>query len=161
MGTQKRYIYKSRIGNILITSNGNKLEEITFVNDDFDIVNQYDEAIDKTIKWLDLYFSKERSNELPPIEMEGNEFQKKIYKILLEIQYGKTVSYEYVKNRYLDITGRKTMATQAVAHAISKNRIAIIIPCHRVISKNGNIGGYAFGTETKRKLLEIEGVFID
>lgn len=155
-----KYVYESVFGNILISSNSNKLEGLTFVNDDFGIVNQHDKAIDKTIEWLDLYFSKEKPNELPPIEIEGNEFQKKIYKILLEIPYGKTVSYEYVKNRYLDITGRKTMATQAVAHAISKNRIAIIIPCHRVISKNGNIGGYAFGIEKKRKLLEIEGVFI-
>lgn len=83
---------------------------------------------------------------------EGTEFQKKVWKELLNIPWGKTVSYFDVAQAVGNPLG-----VRAVASAIGRNHIAIFIPCHRVISKSGSLGGYTGGTPIKKKLLKIEG----
>lgn len=83
--------------------------------------------------------------------LECSEFQKTVWKELLKINYGRTISYSGVANL---ISYPK--AVRAVASAIGKNPISIIVPCHRVIRKNGLIGGYAWGANMKRALLDVE-----
>jgi methylated-DNA-[protein]-cysteine S-methyltransferase len=83
--------------------------------------------------------------------IECSEFQKLVWKRLLKINQGTTISYSEVANQ---ISYPK--AVRAVASAIGKNPISIIVPCHRVIRKNGLIGGYAWGIKMKKALLDVE-----
>ncbi len=102
-------------------------------------------------KELNLYFSGKLKNFTVPIFMDGSEFQKKAWHELIKIPYGETRSYlEQAKK----IGNEK--AFRAVANANGKNQIAIIIPCHRIINSNGDLGGYGGGIERKKWLLEHE-----
>lgn len=85
------------------------------------------------------------------IFMEGTDFQKNVWKELLKIPYGKTVSYKYIADKI----GNKK-AFRAVGNDNNKNKISIIIPCHRVIGSNGKLVGYANGIDMKKFLLELE-----
>jgi methylated-DNA-[protein]-cysteine S-methyltransferase len=108
-------------------------------------------VIRQSFAQLDEYFAgKRRSFELP-LSAKGTEFQKKVWDALLQIPYGKTVSYSEIAK-----TIGRPKACRAVGLANGKNPIAIIIPCHRVIAAGGGLGGYAYGLEIKKKLLEIE-----
>lgn len=86
------------------------------------------------------------------MKAQGSEFQKKVWKELLKIPWGKTVSYFEIATRL-----ESPQSVRAVASAIGKNPIAIFIPCHRVIAKSGGLGGYSGGLPTKINLLHIEG----
>ncbi len=82
----------------------------------------------------------------------GTEFQRAVWKALAAISYGATVSYAELARR----VGRPT-AVRAVARAVGENRIAVIVPCHRVVGSNGDLTGYGGGVWRKARLLEIEG----
>lgn len=97
------------------------------------------------------YFLNERQNFDIKIKPKGTEFQKLVWSELRKIPYGKTKSYSEIA-----IALGKPNAQRAVGFVCNKNPIMIIIPCHRVILKNGNIGGFAYENKTKQKLLEIE-----
>ena len=100
---------------------------------------------------LDEYFSGKRKHFDIKTKTSGTAFQKLVWNKLKKIPYGKTKSYSEIA----ESIGNKN-AQRAVGSACNKNPIAIIIPCHRVISKNGNLGGFAYGNEVKQKLLKIE-----
>ena len=146
---EKSY-YKSAIGTLEIICENNKLVSLklvdycekTSVETDFikDIKNQLDE-----------YFSGKRTIFNIKINPKGTDFQKLVWKALQKIPYGKTKSYSEIAAA----TGNKN-AQRAVGNACNKNPIMIIIPCHRVISKNGNTGGFAYGNSVKKKILELE-----
>lgn len=87
----------------------------------------------------------------------GSEFQKKVWKILREIPYGKTITYGEIKNR-LQLETKRNVSAQAVGSAVGHNPISIIIPCHRVVGKDGNLTGYAGGIDKKIQLLMLEGL---
>lgn len=97
------------------------------------------------------YFAGKLKNFTVPLEAPGTEFQKKVWRVLQDIPYGKTRSY---KDQALAINNLK--AIRAVATANGDNRIAIIIPCHRVIGSDGSMTGYGGGVWRKQKLLELE-----
>ncbi|MCT4642717.1 MAG: methylated-DNA--[protein]-cysteine S-methyltransferase [Bacteriovoracaceae bacterium] len=86
-----------------------------------------------------------------PLNIEGTIFQRKVWEKLQKIPYGKTYSYKELA----ESIGNKK-ASRAVGNANGKNPISIIVPCHRVISSSGDLGGYAGGLDNKRRLLEIE-----
>ena len=104
---------------------------------------------------LEKYFNKELKSFDIPLRLSGTPFQKRVYSQLLQIPYGSTISYQELAKR----VGNEK-ASRAAGNANGKNPIAIIIPCHRVIAKNGSIGGFSGGLNIKRKLLELEGVKI-
>lgn len=110
------------------------------------------EIIEKTIIQLGEYFEKKRKEFDIPILLVGTEFQKRIWQLLREIGYGETAAYSTLAERYGD-----KKAVRGTAQAVGKNPISIIVPCHRIIGKNGTLTGYAGGLETKNKLLQIEG----
>jgi methylated-DNA-[protein]-cysteine S-methyltransferase len=111
-------------------------------------------------KWLSIYFSGKEPDFMPPLMPEGSPFQKSIWNILCKIPYGKTTTYgEIAKQFDLVNKGRHTSA-RAVGSAVGHNPVSILIPCHRVIGKNGDLTGYAGGINTKRKLLQMEGIAI-
>lgn len=86
-----------------------------------------------------------------PLHIIGTEFQKKVWNALLEIPYGETRSYQDIAIRI-----GNPKAVRAVGGACNRNPIGIIIPCHRVVGKNGNLTGYAGGLDYKKMLLEHE-----
>lgn len=102
-------------------------------------------------KELQQYFSGQRQKFDVPLDIQGTEFQKKVWQQLSQIPYGKTFSYSDIASRI-----KKPKAMRAVGSANGKNPIWIIIPCHRVIAANGTLGGYAGGLPMKKKLLELE-----
>ena len=77
---------------------------------------------------------------------------------MLEIPYGQTVTYGELAERIAAGRGLERMSAQAVGGAVGANPIALIVPCHRVIGKNGNLTGYGGGLDRKAKLLELEGI---
>jgi len=110
--------------------------------------NQY---IKQMKKELDEYFQGKRKKFNVPLVYPGTPFQQKVWKELLRIPYGKTFSYEEIARRI-----GLPQAQRAVGHTNGLNRIAIIIPCHRVVNKNGKLGGYGGGIWRKQKLLSLE-----
>ena len=79
-----------------------------------------------------------------------------VWDILLQIPYGKTISYGEIARQIAEKCGIPRMSAQAVGGAVGHNPIAIIIPCHRVVGADGSLTGYAGGLDKKNKLLELE-----
>ena len=100
---------------------------------------------------LNEYFAKERKEFTLPIELIGTSFQQKVWKMLQIIPYGETRTY---KEQAIAVGNPK--GVRAVANADAKNRISIIVPCHRVIGTNGTLTGYAGGLDRKKFLLDLE-----
>jgi len=94
------------------------------------------------------YFAGTRKEFDIPLDIEGTDFQKKVWNELQKIPYGKTISYKSLSEKLGDVK-----AIRAVGKANGQNPISIIIPCHRVISANGTLVGYAGGLAIKEKLL--------
>ncbi|HOG04716.1 MAG TPA: methylated-DNA--[protein]-cysteine S-methyltransferase [Paludibacter sp.] len=97
------------------------------------------------------YFKGERKEFNIPLDLVGTDFQKKVWKSLIEIPYGSTISY----GEQAKLIG-KPKAVRAVANANAKNKVSIILPCHRVIGADGKLTGYGGGLWRKEKLLELE-----
>jgi len=100
---------------------------------------------------LDEYFAGQRRNFELPLEYPGTDFQQRVWSTLLTIPYGETWSYLQLARTIGDVK-----ATRAVGTANGMNRIAIVIPCHRVINASGELGGYGGGLWRKRILLDLE-----
>ncbi len=98
------------------------------------------------------YFAGERKKFNLPLDLEGTDFQKKVWKELQKIPYGKTISYKALSEKIGNVK-----AIRAVGKANGQNPVAIIVPCHRVIGSDGNLTGYASGLDIKEKLLLLEG----
>lgn len=94
------------------------------------------------------------SSELPPLDLRGTAFQQKVWQALLKIPSGETRSYSQLAAT-LDIAD----GNRAVASACGQNTLAVLVPCHRVLRANGDLAGFRWGVERKRKLLEREGAF--
>lgn len=111
------------------------------------------EIFANTGQWLERYFAGEApSAERIPLDLRGTDFQRLVWRELCRIPYGTTVSYGELAHRI------GCRSAQAVGQAVGKNPVSVIVPCHRVIGKNGALTGYAGGLEKKRELLKIEGI---
>lgn len=102
---------------------------------------------------LDAYFEKRLFSFDVSYSLQGTEFQKEVWQALSEIPYGQSVSYQDIAQKI-----NRPQAMRAVGQAVHFNPIPIIVPCHRVIPKNGGVGGYAGGVELKKFLLKLEGI---
>ncbi|MFY7992610.1 MAG: methylated-DNA--[protein]-cysteine S-methyltransferase, partial [Bacteriovoracaceae bacterium] len=102
-------------------------------------------------KELEEYFSGKRRNFDIPLDVDGSDFQKKVWNQLQKIPYGKTCAYKDIATKLRDPN-----ASRAVGTANGKNPLWIVVPCHRVITASGSLGGYAGGLEMKTKLLQLE-----
>ena len=146
------FCYDTEIGTIKISENDGRIIGLGF--SDLKKENEIEKetnSIRKTYVQLKEYLSGKRKNFDIEIEMIGTEFQKKVWKELLNIPYGETRSYKDIATA---IGNEK--ACRAVGNANNKNPIAIIVPCHRVVGSNGSMTGYAGGIDIKEKLLKIE-----
>ena len=104
---------------------------------------------------LNSYFKGELKDFSLPFRLSGSEFEKRIYQELSLIPYGETLSYQDLANQI-----NSPNSARAVGNALGKNPLLLLIPCHRVICKNGKLGGYVLGGEKKRELLGLEGYTI-
>lgn len=158
--------YDSPIGKLTLVSNEHELIAIWIEQQKYFLNHLEHEQIKKenvpvlkrTKNWLDRYFSKKCPccQELP-LSPIGSDFQKSVWKILCTIPYGTVVTYQEIAKKYEEKTGRKT-SPRAIGNAVGHNPISIVIPCHRVIGKNGKLTGYAGGIERKKQLLQLEDV---
>jgi O-6-methylguanine DNA methyltransferase len=103
---------------------------------------------------LDDYFLGKRQYFETPLSLKGTTFQREVWRELLKIPYGTTISYGELANRVGRITPGQS---RAVANANARNPIAILVPCHRVVGADGNLTGYAGGVWRKQALLVLEG----
>jgi AraC family transcriptional regulator of adaptative response/methylated-DNA-[protein]-cysteine methyltransferase len=110
--------------------------------------------IDLIEKELELYFLGKLTQFNTPICFIGTDFQQKIWRELQKIPFGETRSYLDIANKI----GKPT-AFRAVANANAANRLAIVVPCHRVINSNGELGGYAGGLDRKMFLINHEETY--
>ena len=165
--------YNSPLGPIVIESDGEALTGLRFGDSGIgkalhpmpthatSSLSIFDEAI----RWLDDYFAGKQTKNAVMLKKDalnqknvariaanpqGTAFQKRVWTTLLTIPYGKTVSYGEIAR----MVGCKS--AQAVGQAVGANPIALIIPCHRIIAAQSQLGGYEYGIEIKKQLLHIE-----
>lgn len=142
---------ESPCGLIKIIATDTKLEEIRFLNHiEQDFTNE-NEITKKFSKELSEYFFQRRKTFSMDLILKGTEFQKEVWNALMEIPYGEVITYKDLAEK---IDNPK--AYRAVGNANNKNKIPIIIPCHRVIGSKGNLVGYAGGIDLKYFLIEHE-----
>ncbi|WP_417462200.1 methylated-DNA--[protein]-cysteine S-methyltransferase [Kordiimonas sp.] len=108
-------------------------------------------VIDEAAKQLKEYFTGKRKSFDLPLEMHGTDFQRAAWQALLTVPYGETASYEA---QAIKLGGREKV--RAVGTANGMNPISIIVPCHRVVGKDGSLTGFGGGLEAKRWLLDLE-----
>lgn len=165
MRTNVQYIshYKSPLGDILLAADDMGLSGLWFEEQKYfaaglnDRCEERELPVFETAKhWLDIYFSGNEPDFMPPLHLIGTEFQKEVWNILLGIQYGKTMTYGEIAARLAEMRGSGTMSPQAVGGAVGHNKISVIVPCHRVVGAGGSLTGYAGGIDKKLKLLELE-----
>ena len=156
-------IMKTPLGEVRLRSDGESLTGLWFVGqvndvkDNRDIEIKDDLPIFKQVEtWLESYFSGEETPITIPLQPKGTIFQERVWKILKEIPYGETMTYGDIAQRIAKEKGVATYSAQAVGQAVGKNPISILIPCHRVLGKNGALTGYAGGVHRKEELLRIE-----
>ena len=149
--------YISSLGPIVIESHGKAITGLQFSNAKTSAVPTAPKEavptppiIAETLRWLEDYFAGKRPCNVPRLNPQGTAFQKRVWQALLTIPYGETLSYGEIA-RMVDCR-----SAQAVGQAVGANPIALIIPCHRVIAAHGKIGGYEYGIEIKKRLLEQE-----
>ena len=110
----------------------------------------------KVKRWLDIYFSGQQPQFTVPLHFIGTAFQKEVWALLCAIPYGQTTTYGAIAKQLAAKRGLPQMSAQAVGGAVGHNKISIIVPCHRVVGKNGSLTGYAGGIDKKTALLRLE-----
>ena len=159
-------LYSSPFGDIILSSNSQAITGLWFTGQKYfpqGIPSQIPQIPTSSIledakNWLDAYCQGRRpSHTLLPLQLSGSEFQLNIWNLLLQIPYGKVVTYAQLARQYSDAVGIPRMSPQAVGAAVGRNPISVIVPCHRVIGTSGHLVGYAAGIETKARLLIHEG----
>ena len=140
--------YESPIGSLWLTGKDGILTALSFDKPQSELPTG---CFDGVKCWLDDYFQGISREVDFPMAPSGTPFQKEVWKHLLEIPFGGTCTYGELAKKL-----GSRMAPQAVGQAVSRNPIAIIIPCHRIVGADGTMTGYAWGIEKKQWLLDHE-----
>ncbi len=152
--------YNSPLGPIAIESDGEALTGLRFGEGETQATSSLP-IFDEVTRWLDDYFAgKQTENAVMGAKTDGRItakpkgtlFQQRVWQALLTIPYGETVSYGEIAR----MVGCRS--ARAVGQAVGANPVALLIPCHRVIAAHGQIGGYEYGIEIKKRLLELENI---
>lgn len=156
--------YASPLGEMIMLSDGEGLTNLNFIDDKFypaALVAQSQEAqlpvFDAAAKWLDVYFAGRDPGALPPLALQGSEFRRQVWQLLLQIPYESLTTYKELAQKIAAQRGLTAMSAQAVGGAVGHNPVCIMVPCHRVVGTNGNLTGYAGGLWRKERLLQLEG----
>lgn len=157
--------YASPLGGIMLAANDIGLTGLWFDGQKYFADNLSTEHIERETpiladakRWLDVYFTGNEPGFRPPLHIVGSAFRQKVWKLLLQIPYGQTVTYGELARQLAEKQGAEHMSAQAVGGAVGHNPISLIIPCHRVVGAGGSLTGYAGGIDKKIKLLELERV---
>lgn len=146
--------YNSNIGIIKLTYEGNTLLKLDIVNE-IELPNEKNEFTDKIFSQIQEYLEGKRKNfENINLKLTGTDFQLKVLNEIKKIPYGKISTYKEVA-----ILIGNEKACRAVGNALNKNPIPIIIPCHRIVGSSGDLTGFAYGVDLKKKLIELENKF--
>ncbi len=157
MTEQKQWKMKTTVGDLYLVATKNGLSGALWHAPKFEKLEDIDGKdsvslhIRNAVRELTEYFCGDRTVFDIKLDMQGTDFQKKVWEELKKIPYGETISYRELAKRV-----HNEKACRAVGSANGKNPVSIIVPCHRVITSNGTIGGYAGGLTAKRKLLALE-----
>lgn len=143
--------YLLPIGKVIIQSDGEAIIRISASYEGEKGIQKEDKLMNQAAEQLKEYLEGKRKKFDLPFQPKGTEFQERVWKELCKVSYGETATYQEIAER---IGNEK--ACRAVGMACGKNPIFIVIPCHRIIGKNGNLTGYAEGLEIKQKLLSLE-----
>ena len=148
--------YDSPLGRVTMASDGAALTGLWFEGQKHFGAGLSPEAeqkqlpvFDCAVRWLDLYFSGRDPGFAPPLAPRGTAFQRTVWDELLRIPFGATVTYS-------QLAARVKTSARAIGSAVARNPVSLIIPCHRAVGANGDLVGYAGGTERKRLLLSME-----
>ena len=150
--------FSSPLGEILIASRGEEITGLWFTGQKYDRAGLGDvvpaepensPALSAALRWLEEYFRGEEPKIEITLNPQGTAFQKRVWRELLTIPYGETLSYGALAKRL-------GSSPRAVGAAVGRNPISLLIPCHRVLGSDGSLTGYAGGVERKKFLLEQE-----
>ncbi|MCR5860948.1 methylated-DNA--[protein]-cysteine S-methyltransferase [Flavobacterium sp. J372] len=147
---EKAYI-KTPVGTCLIEGDEHGVTKIWVLDDEVQQSETIPHELSQAVAELEEYFSGKRTEFTFKMNPSGTDFQKKVWNALLEIPFGKTMSYNQLAIKLGDIN-----AIRAVASANGKNPLWVAVPCHRVIGSDGSLTGYAGGLWRKKWLLEHE-----
>ncbi|MBS4194138.1 methylated-DNA--[protein]-cysteine S-methyltransferase [Lederbergia citri] len=150
----KIYIAASSIGLFYVGTNNEPFAELTkWSNKHFPDcqLTEDDRKLEEYKKEITEYLEGKTQKFTLPIDLKGTEFQQNVWNALCQIPYGETKSYSDIASAI-----NKQTAVRAVGSAIGANPILLLVPCHRVIGKNGSLTGFRGGLKMKKKLLEIE-----
>ncbi|MCH5267226.1 MAG: methylated-DNA--[protein]-cysteine S-methyltransferase [Lachnospiraceae bacterium] len=150
------YAFRTPIGVLEIREKNDKIATIRIQQKElgnFEVqhAKPHSDLLYEAYTQLNEYFAGKRMRFDLPLHYSGTPFQERVWNALREIPYGETRSYEDIA-----IAIGNKQAVRAVGQANNRNPILIMVPCHRVIRKNGNIDGFTYGTEIKKYLLELE-----
>lgn len=148
-------IIASPLGCTKIEGNADGIASIRVLNSEEMPSEVIPKSLQECVLQLQDYFKGNRKTFSIKRNPKGTNFQKKVWEALVNIPYGKTISYLELSKQMGDIK-----AIRAVANANGKNPLWIVVPCHRVIGKDGNLTGYAGGLHRKQWLLEHESPFV-
>jgi methylated-DNA-[protein]-cysteine S-methyltransferase len=164
------YIQKieSPVGTLTVSSDGQNISGLWIEGQKYfagtlekDVSEKNLPVFEGVRKWLAIYFSGREPDFTPPLMPKGSPFQKSVWQSLRKIPYGQTTSYGELAKQFESDNKGKGTSPRAVGGAVGRNPVSILIPCHRVIGRNGSLTGYAGGIDRKIKLLKLEGVNID
>lgn len=144
----------SPLGFTKISGDEDGISSVIVLNSEEKITDIIPIELEDCVIQLNEYFEGTRKQFDLKLNPEGTDFQNKVWKLLEQIPYGKTVSYLELSKQLGDVK-----AIRAVANANGKNPLWIIVPCHRVIGSDGGLTGYAGGLHRKKWLLEHESPY--
>lgn len=153
--------YHSPVGILKIKISGEQVSEILYADEEPETEDDATELsakskniLEETIRQFDEYFAGERKVFDLPIKQTGTSFQQKVWNELMNIPFGKTINYLQLARRLGD-----EKSIRAAASANGRNKLSIVVPCHRVIGSGGTLVGYAGGLPRKKWLLDYEAKF--
>lgn len=151
----------SPIGTLTVLTTQDAVWSILFEDEELPLncVPQETTAGRACIRALESYFAGEIPDISPiPFRIRGTKFQQAVWRALADVPYGQTATYGDLAVKVIGMSGAKT-SPRAVGSALSRNPLPLLVPCHRVIGKNGSLTGFRGGLERKRWLLDFEKNF--
>ena len=145
----------SPIGVLYLEADEEGLTQVLFDGETHPGPDRESPVLNQAKTWLEDYFSGKDPGALPPLHPVGTPFRQQVWRLLLEIPYGKTTTYGALAKELERIQGKRASA-RAVGGAVGHNPIPIFIPCHRVVGADGSLTGFSGGMEKKVVLLGIE-----
>ncbi|MEX8546748.1 MAG: methylated-DNA--[protein]-cysteine S-methyltransferase [Mucilaginibacter sp.] len=147
--------YRSPIGIVRVEETEGKISAISVLDKEMEMLEPQTEVLKLAVQQLHEYFAGKRSMFNFPCQQSGTPFQHQVWQQLGQVDFGKTQSYLQMANDF-----GNPLAIRAIASANGKNKLWIVVPCHRIIGKNGELTGYAGGLWRKKWLLQHEATVI-